>query len=253
MSQKSSRSQRLDAALQGLHPEYSRAQIQSFIMQGYARINGIVITKAGTPVKEHDVITLTVEIPRYVCRAGFKLEHALNHFGIDVTGLTILDAGISTGGFTDCLLQRGAKKVYGIDVGHGQTHEKITRDPRVELHEKTNLRHLTSVGELVDLVTLDLSFISILKVMDAVCAVLKPNGLLITLIKPQFEAGRKDVGKGGVITDPEVHERVIAHVVKGIESYGFSFVGVTPSPITGSSGNREFCALFKRVSPSILS
>lgn len=241
--------QRLDTALAEKYPHFSKTQIQSFIMQGYARINGIPATKAGSSVKERDIIELIVDIPKYVCRAGLKLEHALNHFGIDVHGMVALDAGLSTGGFTDCLLQRGAQKVYGIDVGHGQTHEKIARDPRVIIHEKTNLRHLTTVGERVDIVTLDLSFISLLKVMDAVCAVLKPDGLLITLIKPQFEAERHEVETGGLITNPAIHERIIESVTREIAEYGFTCVGVTPSPITGTTGNREFCAFFKRIPP----
>ena len=154
---------RLDLLIAQQHPTYSRNQIQSLIMQGKVRVNGQVITKAGIPIDTTALITLDITQERFVCRAGAKLEHALNYFNIDVTGLTILDAGISTGGFTDCLLQQGAKKVYGVDVGYGQVHEKIRGDSRVILHEKTNLRHLRDIGEQVDLITLDLSFISLLK------------------------------------------------------------------------------------------
>jgi 23S rRNA (cytidine1920-2'-O)/16S rRNA (cytidine1409-2'-O)-methyltransferase len=241
--------QRLDTALSEKYPEYSKTQIQSFIMQGYARINGTPALKAGTAVKEQDILELFVDIPKYVCRAGLKLEHALEYFTIDVRGMIALDAGLSTGGFTDCLLQKGVQKVYGIDVGHGQTHEKIARNPRVVIHEKTNLRYLTTVGELVDIITLDLSFISLLKVMDAVCALLKPDGLLITLIKPQFEAERHEVEAGGLITDQRIHERIITTVTKRISEFGFTCVGVTPSPISGTTGNREFCAFFRRIPP----
>jgi 23S rRNA (cytidine1920-2'-O)/16S rRNA (cytidine1409-2'-O)-methyltransferase len=185
--------------------------------------------------------------PKYVSRAGFKLEKALDHFAVDVTGLVALDAGISTGGFTDCLLQRGIAKVYGIDVGYGQVHEKIRNDPRVILKERTNLRHLRDVGGLVDLVTLDLSFISLVKVMDAVCAVLKKDGTLITLIKPQFEARKEQVGRGGIIKDSAIHKEIIDRVTKEIEQYGFVCYGIIDSPIEGATGNKEFLAYFKRV------
>ena len=237
---------RLDAYLVEHYPQYSRSQIQSWIMQGKAAVNGTIVTKPGSIVAEDAEITFIIEEPKYVCRAGWKLEKALEYFAIDVTGLTILDAGLSTGGFTDCLLQRGAAKVFGIDVGYGQVHEKIRQDPRVIVQERTNLRHLTDVGEKVDLITLDLSFISVLKIMDAVCALLKPDGKLVVLIKPQFEAERRDVGRGGIIKDPEVHKRVIDHVVAGIQTYGFKSHGVTESPIEGSSGNKEFLAYFTR-------
>lgn len=213
-------------------------------MQGLVLVNDTVVAKAGTPVMEDACIRVNVEEPRYVSRAGLKLEKALEAFGIDVRGMTALDAGLSTGGFADCLLQHGASKVYGIDVGYGQVHEKLRRDPRVVIMERTNLRSLSSVGELVDIITLDLSFISVLKVMPAVVSLLKPGGQLVVLIKPQFEAGRQEIGRGGIIKDPAVHERVIKCVVVGIESYGFVSHGVIESPITGASGNKEFLAYF---------
>lgn len=237
---------RLDTFLVERYPHYSRNQIQSWIMQGKVSVDSRVITKPGTAVADDADVLLVVEEPKYVCRAGWKLEKALEHFAIDVTGLTVLDAGLSTGGFTDCLLQRGAHKVFGIDVGYGQVHEKIRHEPRVIVQERTNLRHLTDVGEKVDLITLDLSFISVLKVMDSVCSLLKPDGKLVVLIKPQFEAERRDVGRGGIIKNPEVHKRVIDHVVAGITTFGFTCVGVTESPIEGSSGNKEFLAYFTR-------
>ena len=159
-----------------------------------------------------------------------------------------MDAGISTGGFTDCLLQRGAAKIYGIDVGYGQVHEKIRNDPRVIVKERTNLREVRDLGELVDLVTLDLSFISVLKVMDAVDAVLKPNGMLIVLIKPQFEAKKEEVGRGGIIKDAKIHAEVIERVKSGIEAHGYSCHGVIESPIEGATGNKEFLAYFTKIS-----
>ena len=240
---------RLDILLQETHPQYSRRQIQSWIMQGKVTIDDQKVTKPGTQIKEDAKVELKVEEPKFVGRAGFKLEKALDHFGVDVEGLTVLDAGISTGGFTDCLFQRGAKKVYGVDVGYGQVHEKVRTDERLVLMERTNLRNLTpeDVGENVDLITLDLSFISLLKVMDAVKNLLKNDGQLITLIKPQFEAGRHQVGKGGIIKDSAVHEEVIKKVTEGIKKFGFELIGVTESPIEGGSGNKEFLAYFKKV------
>ena len=237
---------RLDQRIQELYPALTRNQIQSFIMQGKVTVDGKIITKSGTQIAADAVVSCNIQEPKYVSRAGFKLEKALHHFGIDVTGLTVMDAGISTGGFADCLLQHGAKKIYGIDVGYGQLHEKIRNDPRVVVHERTNLRELRNLDEAVDLVTLDLSFISVLKVMDAVNAILKPNGKLIVLIKPQFEAKKEEVGKKGIIKDPKIHQSVIERVKNGIEAYGYQCQGIIESPITGTTGNKEFLAYFIR-------
>ena len=239
---------RLDVFLHEQNPQYSRRQIQSWIMQGKVSVDDRIITKAGTQVTEEMDIVLSVEEPKFVSRAGLKLEKALDHFNIDVTDLVVLDAGISTGGFTDCLLQRGAQKVFGIDVGYGQVADKIRNDERVVLMERTNLRTLNpkAIGEKVDLVTLDLSFISLLKVIDAVAQLIKDDGQLVTLIKPQFEAGKHEVGRGGVITDPQIHEVVVKNVINGIEKHGFQNIGVVESPIFGASGNKEFLAYFKR-------
>lgn len=240
--------ERLDQVILARMPQYSRRQVQAWIMAGKVTVNGVVVTKPGTMIVPDADIQADVAEPRYVSRAGFKLERALEYFQVDVKGLVVLDAGISTGGFTDCLLQHGAQRVYGVDVGYGQVHEKIRTDPRVTVMERTNLRELRSVGQLVELVTLDLSFISISKVMDAVCAILKPDGMLITLIKPQFEATRQEVGRGGIIRDPEVHERVVKKVTEAIQAHGFACAGVIESPIEGATGNKEFLALFKRLS-----
>jgi 23S rRNA (cytidine1920-2'-O)/16S rRNA (cytidine1409-2'-O)-methyltransferase len=217
-------------------------------MQGKVKVDGEVITKAGQMIYENAEVELIDDTPRFVCRAGFKLEKALEDFNLDVTGLVVLDAGLSTGGFTDCLLQKGAARVYGVDVGHSQVHEKIKADSRVLVMEQTNLRYVTSVGQLVDLVTLDLSFISLLKVMDAVKAVLKPDGNLLVLIKPQFEAERHEVGRGGIIKDEEVHNQVVKKVTAGIVAHGFELKGIIDSPILGATGNKEFLAWFKRSS-----
>lgn len=238
---------RLDQLMQEQNPHYSRAQIQSWIMQGKVRVNDVIINKPGTMCAVDVKLSYTIEEPKYVSRAGFKLEKALDAFGIDVTNAVIMDAGLSTGGFTDCLLQHGAQKVYGVDVGYGQVHEKIRNDMRVIVHEKTNLREVRDLGELVDLVTLDLSFISVLKVMDAVCAVLKPQGKLVVLIKPQFEARKEEVGRGGIIKDSKIHAEVIERVKTGLHAYGFECQGVIESPIAGATGNKEFLAYFKRL------
>lgn len=238
---------RLDLLVLEQFSQYSRQQVQGWIMQGKILVDGIVITKAGTAVASDALLTLNVQEDRFVSRAGFKLEKALDFFAIDVTGLVVMDAGISTGGFTDCLLQRGAQHVFGVDVGYGQVHEKVQHNPKLTLLERTNLRHLAGLGQLVDLVTLDLSFISVLKVMHTVVAVLKPGGTLIVLIKPQFEAQKGSVGKGGIIKDDAIHQRVIADVIAGVESCGFQSLGWTDSPLLGGSGNKEFLACFVHV------
>lgn len=209
-------------------------------------MDGVPLTKAGMLIPEDAQLSFDIEEPKYVSRGGFKLEAALHHFKIDAHGLVVLDAGISTGGFTDCLLQAGASKVYGIDVGYGQVSDKIRHDPRVVLKERINLRELRDVGEMVDLITLDLSFISVLKVMDAVNAILKPDGKLIVLIKPQFEARKEQVGKKGIIKDPKLHEEIIKRVTDGVAAHGFELQGVMDSPILGTTGNKEFLAYFKK-------
>ena len=239
---------RLDLLVQEKYPEFSRNQIQSWILQGKVFVDDKIINKAGVPIWIEAKIELTVKEPKFVGRAGLKLEKALDHFNVDVKDLIVLDAGISTGGFTDCMLQRGVKKVYGVDVGYGQVHDKVTRDERLVLMERTNLRKLDMLPDLVDLVTLDLSFISILKVMPAVVKLMQPDAKIITLIKPQFEAGKENVGRGGVVRDSKVHDAVIEKIKNGMKEFGFKIVGVIESPIRGATGgNKEFLALFERV------
>lgn len=240
----SQQKKRLDLLILERYPDLSRNFIQSLIMQGKVLVDGKKITKAGTPIDITSEIELKVDQPKYVSRAGFKLEKALDYFNIDITDYIALDAGLSTGGFTDCLLQRGVRKVYGVDVGYGQVHEKIRNDSRVVVMERTNLRYLEPLPEKVDIVTLDLSFISVLKVIDVVADILKEQGELVVLIKPQFEADRVDVGKGGIIKDEAIHHRVLEKVTRGIEEQGFICKGVTESPILGSSGNKEFLGYF---------
>lgn len=241
--------ERLDLILVERYPHFSRSYIHSIIMQGKVLHNGQPVTKPGTTFPVDVELVVQDEQPKYVCRAGAKLEAALEHFKVDVTGLTILDAGLSTGGFTDCMLQRGAKKIYGIDVGHGQVHEKIAADPRVVVMEKTNLRYVMGLPDSIDLATLDVSFISLLTVMPAVISCLAPDARVICLIKPQFEAGRHQVRRGGLIEDPVVHQEVIDKVVKGCGILGLRLIAeVIPSPLPGAtSGNVEFLAFFKRV------
>lgn len=237
---------RLDLLVLEQHPEFSRNYIQSIIMQGKVYVDGQKCTKPGTILKSDVGIDVRAEEQKFVSRAGFKLEKALDHFEVDVEGLAVLDAGISTGGFTDCLLQRGVRRVYGVDVGYGQVHEKVASNPKLTLMERTNLRHLERLPESVDLVTLDLSFISLLKVMPAVINLMKPEGRIITLIKPQFEADRSDISRGGIVKDETVHEKVVEKIRAGMEEFGFEMKGVIESPIFGTKGNKEFLALFER-------
>jgi len=237
---------RLDVRLQELLPEYDAKHIQGWIMQGKVFVDDQRVTKPGTQLTDEEKITYNIEMPKFVSRAGLKLEKALDHFKIDVQDATVLDAGISTGGFTDCLLQRGAKKVYGVDVGYGDVHDKIRKDERLVLLEKTNLRILESVGELVDIITLDLSFISVLNVMQTVCKVLKKDGKLVVLIKPQFEASKHEIGAGGIVRDDAIRQAIVSVVIKGIVKYGFESVGFVESPICGAKGNKEFLAYFIR-------
>ena len=173
---------------------------------------------------------------------GIKLDHGLTHFGFDVAGAVALDVGSSTGGFTEVLLSRGAAKVYAVDVGTNQLAWKLRQDPRVVVHEQTNARNLDSgiIPEAVDVVVCDASFIGLAKVLEAPLKLAKPGGKLVALVKPQFEAGREEVGKGGVVRDPAVHERICTQAAAWVRSQGWSVVGITPSPITGPEGNVEF-------------
>jgi 23S rRNA (cytidine1920-2'-O)/16S rRNA (cytidine1409-2'-O)-methyltransferase len=238
---------RLDQVIGNQRPDLSRTLIQSLIIQGKVTIDGVIITKPGTQVSPESTITIDAQTPKYVSRGGFKLEAALDHFKLDVSGLIALDAGISTGGFTDCLLQNNISHVYGIDVGYGQVHEKIKDNPRVTILEKTNLRHLEKLPHPIDLATLDLSFISLLKIMPALSTLLKPTSMIIALIKPQFEAERHEISRGGIVKNQEVHERVIQKIITGMLPFGFTCKGVIESPILGGqSGNKEFLGLFVR-------
>ncbi len=241
---------RLDAALAERGLCDSREQAKRLILAGEVLVNGHPAAKPGQTVKPDDEIAVKSK-PRYVSRGGLKLEGALTHFQMDPAGLTCLDAGASTGGFTDCLLQHGAAKVYAFDVGTNQLVWKIRSDPRVIAREQFNLRHLhpDDVPEPVDLAVFDLSFISLTLILPAVMAVLHPDhGQLICLIKPQFELRREDVGPGGIVRDPALHEQAVDRIRRFVAACeGWHWRGCTPSSITGTDGNVEFLAWVSRV------
>lgn len=236
---------RLDVTIfeRGLTP--SRENARALIMAGNVYVNGEKATKAGFPVTEADEIELRGLPARYVSRGGFKLEKALSVFSLDVSGLLCGDFGASTGGFTDCLLQNGARKVYAVDVGYGQLAWKLRTDDRVVCLERQNVRHVTEkeIPEKLDFFTVDVSFISLKTVLPAIFRLLAPGASGVCLIKPQFEAGRDKVGKHGVVRDIAVHEEVIASVVDFVRSSGYFPAGLSFSPITGPEGNIEFLLL----------
>lgn len=236
---------RLDLVLvdKGFAP--SRQRAQALIMAGSVLVNDQPAAKAGVQVSERDRIDVKSDSNPYVSRGGLKLEGALQTLSLDVSGSICLDVGASTGGFTDCLLQNGAARVYAVDVGYGQLAWKLRRDERVVVIERTNIRNMPGemVPETVDIVTIDVSFISLKIVVPAVMAFLKAEGLILALIKPQFEVGRNQVGKGGVVRDPELHDRVIENLSNFFSASGFECAGVAPSSILGPKGNREFFIL----------
>lgn len=211
-------------------------------MAGLVFYQGRRIEKPGTFVDPNGEIEVRGNPCPYVSRGGLKLENALQKFGIDVKDKLVLDAGASTGGFTQCLLKQGARRVYAVDVGYGQLAWELRQDPRVAVYERTNLRYLTpeALGSRVDLVTLDLSFISLEKVLPAVRRLLNNGGEVVALVKPQFEAGRKYVGKGGIVTDAEVHCQVLERIIKTSRELGFHIKGLTYSSLLGADGNLEF-------------
>jgi len=200
------------------------------------------LAKSGDMLAEDAALEVRGKDHPWVSRGGIKLDHGLTHFGFDVTGAIALDVGSSTGGFTDVLLSRGAARVYAIDVGTNQLAWKLRQDPRVVVHEQTNARFLTAeqVPELIDIVVCDASFISLEKVLGAPLKLARPGAKLVALVKPQFEAGREEVGKGGVVRDPAVHLRVCTEVKDWVETQGWTVKGIVESPITGPEGNVEF-------------
>jgi 23S rRNA (cytidine1920-2'-O)/16S rRNA (cytidine1409-2'-O)-methyltransferase len=234
---------RLDSELVRRGLATSRTEAAHLIDARRVLVNGAVADKPARQVAAGDQLLLCGPPAKYVGRGALKLEHALEVFGIDVTGMRALDAGASTGGFTDCLLQRGAAHVVAVDVGHGQLHERLRADPRVDNLERTNVREidLDTIGGPVDIAVGDLSFISLKLVIAPLAAVCQPGAPMVLLVKPQFEAGRAEVSRGrGVITDPDVWVRVRAEIEQAIEDAGCGVAGWTDSPITGADGNREF-------------
>ena len=240
---------RLDKLLQERGLAASRQRAQALILAGKVLVDGQKIEKSGTPVDAQSQLRLLGEDIKYVSRGGLKLERALEHWRINVEGKTCLDVGASTGGFTDCLLQRGARRVIAVDTGRGQIDFSLRQDPRVRLLEKTNARYLTreQVGEAVDLVVMDVSFISATLVLPAVVAAAFPEsaearrgGQIVILVKPQFEAGREHVGKGGIVRDEQAQKRTVEKVRASLQSLSCTQTDVIDSPILGAEGNREF-------------
>jgi 23S rRNA (cytidine1920-2'-O)/16S rRNA (cytidine1409-2'-O)-methyltransferase len=238
----SKRTTRLDAALVDRALVPSRERARALILAGQVRVNGQVVSKAGAPVASDAVVELIAPDHPYVGRGGIKLAHALDVFTIDPTARRALDVGASTGGFTDVLLRRGAASVIALDVGHNQLDWKLRSDPRVVVREGVNARTLsaTDVPHPVSIVVVDVAFISLRHILPALPPFLDPGADVVALVKPQFEAGRGEVGKGGIVSDPAVHEAVVAQVTAAASAIGFARLAMTPSPITGATGNREF-------------
>jgi 23S rRNA (cytidine1920-2'-O)/16S rRNA (cytidine1409-2'-O)-methyltransferase len=233
--------QRVDLVLVERELVDSRQQAQRLIMAGKVTVDGRMVDKPGTRISQEADITLQAAQP-YVSRGGLKLEAALDRFAVEVSGVIAADVGASTGGFTDCLLQRGASKVYAIDVGYGQLAWRLRNDSRVVVMERVNVRYLEGLPEPVDLATVDVSFISLELVLPAIIGFLKPHGAIVALIKPQFEAGRRQVGKGGVVKDPAVHRAVLRKILLWADEHGLTVPDLMASPLKGSAGNVEFLA-----------
>jgi len=226
----------------------SREKARRMIMAGLVEVNRVRIDKPGSLVPISSDISLKNPYPPFVSRGGLKLEKALDHFSVDVNGKVLLDVGSSTGGFTDCLLQRGADRVISVDVGYGQLHWKIRNDPRVRVLEKTNIRYLRpeELKERINGAVIDVSFISLKLVVPPVSKLLLEDAFIIALIKPQFEVGKGQVGKGGVVRDPSLHQAVMDTLIPFFKNSGWSVMGPIESPLLGPKGNREFFVYLKR-------
>ena len=239
---------RLDVILteRGYYP--SREKAKAAVMAGVVFVNGQKVDKAGTPVSADAEIYIKENICPYVSRGGLKLEKALSEFAVDLTGAVCTDIGASTGGFTDCMLQHGAEKVFAIDVGYGQLDYKLRTDPRVVNMEKVNVRYLDTslIDDNVSFISIDVSFISLKLVFPVAAAILNDGGSIICLVKPQFEAGREQVGKNGIVRDRNVHEEVLLNVAEYGRANGLSVCGITFSPITGAKGNIEYLMHLKK-------
>jgi 23S rRNA (cytidine1920-2'-O)/16S rRNA (cytidine1409-2'-O)-methyltransferase len=242
---------RLDVVVVARGLAASRERARALILAGQVRVDGQPVTKAGTSIRSDAEVTLDRPDHPYVGRGGLKLAHALDAFGIDVSGCLALDIGASTGGFTDVMLQRGARRVVALDVGHGQLDWKLRSDARVLVIERLNARLLTPEqlpddARVFDLVTIDVSFISLRHILPVVPALLAPGAGVVALVKPQFEAGRAEVGTGGIVRDPAVQARVIEEVTAAADALGLQRAGLTASPIEGMEGNREFLLHLRR-------
>lgn len=249
-----SNKERIDCALVNRGLIESREKAKAVIMSGIVFVNNQKCDKAGDTVKPDDVIEIRGEKPKYVSRGGLKLEKAINVFGINLNNLICADIGASTGGFTDCMLQNGAEKVYAVDVGYGQLAWKLRTDERVVNLERTNFRYVTSkeIPEPLDFASVDVSFISLSLILPVLHRLLKDNGRVVCLIKPQFEAGKENVGKKGVVRDKNVHISVIDKIIKTSVCEGFSVLALGFSPIKGPEGNIEYlCSLEKSSNPEI--
>lgn len=236
---------RLDELLVQRGLAETRSQARALILAGEVRVDGRVVDKAGSAVAPDEAVELA-QPARFVSRGGEKLDHALTVFQVEVAGCVCADFGASTGGFSDVLLQRGAARVYAIDVGYGQLHYRLRSDPRVVVMDRVNVRYLEGLPEPIDLVTIDVSFISLSLVLPAAGRVLTPKGRSVALVKPQFEAGRDKVGKGGVVRERKTHREVLERAAAFAREAGFTLRGVTRSPITGPAGNVEFFILLDR-------
>jgi 23S rRNA (cytidine1920-2'-O)/16S rRNA (cytidine1409-2'-O)-methyltransferase len=226
----------------------SREQAQAAVMAGSVLVDEQPAVKPASLVNDGSSLRLLAR-PRYASRGGEKLEHALNVFGVDVAGAVAADIGASTGGFTDCLLQHGASRVYAIDVGRGQLDVRLRQEPRVVVMEGVNARYLEGLPEPVDIVTVDVAFISLRQVLPAAKRLLRPGGSIVALFKPQFEAARPEVGKGGVIRDPQMHARLIGRFAAWCTRNALRVLGLTSSPLLGPAGNREFFFHLGEASP----
>jgi len=235
---------RIDSLLVEKHLVESQAKAQALIMAGEVMADGKMVTKSGILIAEEAAISIN-EPPPFVSRGGLKLDYALDRFQLDVSSKVAADIGASTGGFTDCLLKRGASRVYAIDVGYGQLDYRLRQDSRVTVIERVNARYPITLPEKMDLATIDVSFISLEMVIPPVVQLLKDNSYLLVLIKPQFEARKEEVGKGGVIKQPLLHARVLGRLIAWVIEHSLRLRGLVAAPILGASGNKEFFALLK--------
>lgn len=235
---------RIDSLLVAEGLVESRTKAQALIMAGEVTVDGRAVTRPSTLIEEGAAVVIS-EPPPFVSRGGIKLDHALDEFRLDVRGKVAADIGASTGGFTDCLLKCGASRVYAIDVGYGQLDYRLRQDPRVVVMERVNARYPFPLPEKVDLATIDLSFISVTKVIPSVAQILKEDGYLVVLVKPQFESRKGEVGKGGIIKDPQLHAAILGRFIAWVVANDFRLKGLIVSPILGTEGNKEFFVLLK--------